>query len=112
MERQKSIEILNRIKAGELPASILKIESGIYKPTDTPGIYQNEGGLKVSYADLKENSKHLSLLVQAVTLQGKEYPHLIEVMPFPVGWIEERIICEIEVIDEETANAVSKLFEP
>lgn len=110
MDRKIKIELLQRIGAGELSPNILKIEPGLYLRTDEPNIYCNEKGYKLEYPDIIQQSKILSLLCEITNITGENTPAFIRVMPFPIGWIEEKEFASIEVPTEETAQAMAEFW--
>jgi hypothetical protein len=100
MERQKKIELLQRIEAAELSPNILNVEKGLYLRTDQIGIYRNESGYDVKYPEIIEQGKILSLLCEFTTITGDELPYFIRVTPFPVGWMEFKEYASIHVSKE------------
>lgn len=111
MDRQKKIELLQRIESGELPSNILIIEPGLYLRTDQPNIYRNQKGYGVEYPNIIEQSKILSLLCEITHITGEHTPAFIRVMPFPVGWIEQKEYAIIEVPTIETGKSLFSFWE-
>jgi hypothetical protein len=110
MDRHKKIELLQRIESGELSPNILIIEPGLYLRTDEPNIYYIEKGYKLKYPDIIQQSKILSLLCEITNITGENTPAFIRVIPFPVGWIEEKEYTSIELPTKETAQAMEEFW--
>ncbi len=110
MDRQKKIELLQQIESGELPSNILNIEPGLYLRTDEPNIYRNQKGYTLKYPDVIQQSKVLSLLCEITNITGEHTPAFIRVMPFPVGWIEQKEYASMEMPTEERANSMAKFW--
>jgi hypothetical protein len=91
---QKINQIREIIKAPRPP----KIPKGIYKPTEA-GIFKHESGFEITFSELKDIAKAAKIMVEAVAISGDEYPLVIRVSPFSVGWTEIRTIESSSVED-------------
>lgn len=110
MERTQKINLLKLIRAGALPKSVLNIETGVYRKTIKAGFYKHEdNGYIIEFDELKRLSEPLSLMIQASFVRDDEYPYLINVSEFGVGWIEGKHYNQLRVNSEEVAENIVKL---